>query len=131
MAETTVRREPIAAIRVAATREALDAAAWPADATVLRLAPDEVLLVDALDTTPPESDAIVFPDTGWVRFVLPGADGVEVMARCAAWPAPSVGLAQGLVAGIPAKVVVGDPWWILVPAALADEFDARLREVLG
>ena len=33
---------------------ALDAASWPADATELRLAPDEVLLLDVLDAAAPE-----------------------------------------------------------------------------
>ena len=131
MAEPTVSRSGVAAIRVVASPAALDASTWPADATVLRLAPDEILLVDALDTDPPEPDAIVFPDTSWVRFVLTPDDGVAMMAHAAAWPAPSAGMAQGLVAGIAVKVVVGDPWWVLVPAVVAAEFEQRLREGLA
>lgn len=128
--EPAIRGQAVAAIRVVSTADALDRASWPADATVLRTASDEALLVDVLDTDPPEPHAIVFPDTGWVRFVLTPAEGQVVMARSASWPPPTAGLGQGMVAGIPAKVVVGDPWWLLVPAALAEEFGARIREVL-
>lgn len=132
MADRTVVREVIAAVRVAADPIALDAATWPAGATALRLAPDEVLLVDALDVTAPEPHAIVFPDSGWVRFVLSPAEGAELLERSATWPPPSDGLAQGAIAGIAAKVVVSpDRWWVIVLAALADEFEERLAEVLG
>lgn len=131
MAELTVARQVVAAVRIAARPEALDSASWPADATVLRLAADEVLLLDALDAGPPEPDAIVFADMSWVRFVLGASSGREVMARAAAWPPPSQGLGQGMVAGIPVKLVVGESnWWFVVAAVIADEFDERLREVL-
>ena len=123
-------REAVAAVRVAATAEALDAARWPADATALRVAPDEVLLLDALDATPPEPHAIVFGDTGWVRFVLTPEQGRALMAGGAAWPPPAEGLGQGLVAGIPAKVhVADDRWWVLVQAVFVDEFEERVGEV--
>ena len=167
-----VRREAVATVRVAARAETLDGASWPGDATAVRLADDEVLVLDALETSPPEPDAIVFPDTGWVRFVLTPEAGAELMARAASWPPPvprldtGVGsdvssgsasasaLGQGMVAGIPVKLVVpagagagtepgsgtkpgsvgvsgGDgPWWFLVPAALADEFEGRLEDAL-
>ena len=131
MAEETVQRQVVAAVRIAARPEALDDASWSADATVLRLAADEALLLDALDAGAPEPDAIVFPDMSWVRFVLPAASGSEVMVRAAAWPAPSRGLGQGMVAGIPVKLVVGEAdWWFVVPAVVADEFEERLRDVL-
>ena len=89
MAEETVQRQVVAAVRIAARPGALDDASWSADATVLRLAADEVLLLDALDAGAPEPDAIVFPAMSWVRIVLPAASGSEGMARAAAWPAPS------------------------------------------
>ena len=124
--------EVIAAVRVAATPEALDAAGWPADATVLRTAPDEVLVVDALDVTAPEPHAIVFPDTSWVRVRLTPSEGVALLAAEATWPPPTAGLGQGMVAGVPAKVVVGpDEWWVIVPGAVAAEFGARVDAALG
>ena len=132
MAEIAVPREVVAAVRVAATPAALDAASWPADATALRLAADEVLLVDVLDAAAPEPHAIVFPDTGWVRFPLLPAEGADLLERAATWPPPASGLAQGAVAGIPAKVVVRpDRWWVIVQGVLADEFEERIREVLS
>ena len=130
MGDQIVRREVVAAVRVVAAAEHLDAASWPADATVLRTAPDEVLLIDALDASPPEPDAIVFPDTSWVRFVTSAAVGAAIMAASAAWPPPASGLGQGLIAGVPTKLVVGaEEWWLIVAAVVADEFDERLREV--
>lgn len=175
-----VRREAVATVRVAARAETLDGASWPGDATAVRLADDEVLVLDALETSPPEPDAIVFPDTGWVRFVLTPEAGAELMACAASWPPPvpqldagagsgsdvssgsgsgsASALGQGMVAGIPVKLVVGagagagaggvaelgsgtepgsvgvsgggGPWWFLVPAALADEFEGRLEDAL-
>ena len=179
-----VRREAVATVRVAARAETLDGASWPGDATAVRLADDEVLVLDALETSPPEPDAIVFPDTGWVRFVLTPEAGAELMARAASWPPPvprldtgadtgadadagagsgsasASALGQGMVAGIPVKLVIGagagagagaggvaelgsgtepgsvgvsgggGPWWFLVPAALADEFEGRLEDAL-
>lgn len=136
MAESTFRREVVATVRVAAAPDHLDAAGWPADATVLRTAVDEVLLLDALDATPPEPHAIVFPDMGWVRFVVSAADGREIMSRSATWPAPAAvsgpALGQGMVAGIPVKLVVDEAeWWFVVQAVVADEFEQRVREVLS
>lgn len=132
VAEFAVVRERIAAVRIAATPTALDAARWPADATELRLAPDEVLLLDVLDAAAPEPHAIVFPDTGWVRFVLSPAAGTRVFEGVATWPPPAHGLGQGAIAGIPAKVIVNtDCWWLVVQGVLADDFEDRLVEVLA
>lgn len=123
--------EVIAAVRVAASPEALDAAGWPADATALRIAADEVLVVDALDVTAPEPHAIVFPDTGWVRFRLTPVEGVALLEAAAAWPPPASGLGQGMVAGVSAKVVVGsDGWWVIVSGTVATEFGERVDAAL-
>ena len=131
MAESTVVREVVAAVRIAAAPAALDAASWPADATELRLAPDEVLLLDVLDAVAPEPHAIVFPDTSWVRFALSPEAGARVFEGAATWPAPTEGLGQGAIAGIPTKVVVdAHRWSFVVQGVLADEFEDRLAEVL-
>ena len=124
--------EVVAAVRIVAPAPSLDAASWPGGATVVRLASDEVLVVDALEVNPPDPDAIVFPDTSWVRHRLRPADGAVVMTGTASWPPPSTGAAQGMVAGVPAKVVVGpDQWWFLVPGVVAAEFADRIAGVLG
>lgn len=126
-----ITREVVDAVRIAADPAALDSATWPVDTTPVRIAADEILLLDAVDAAAPEAHAIVFPDTGWVRFVLGAADGAQLIAHAATWPAPIRGLAQGAVAGIAAKVIVGaERWWVIVPGAFADEFEARMTEVL-
>ncbi|MGB1505991.1 MAG: hypothetical protein ACPHIC_04155 [Acidimicrobiales bacterium] len=131
MAEFVVAGELVAAVRVVAVPEALDAATWPADATEMRLAPDEVLLLDVLDATAPEPHAIVFPDTGWVRFTLSPDVGAQLFEGAATWPPPSLGFGQGAIAGIPAKVFVeADCWSVVVPAGLASDFEDRLGGVL-
>lgn len=132
VADRAIVGEVVAAVRVAATPAALDTAVWPPDATALRLAADEVLLVDVLDVAAPEPHAIVFPDTSWVRFSFAPADGAELIARAATWPPPEAGLAQGAVAGVPVKLVVRpDGWWLIVHGVLADEFEERMHEVMS
>ncbi|MEM9202100.1 MAG: hypothetical protein AAGC53_10585 [Actinomycetota bacterium] len=129
MADIAVR-EVVTAVRIASTAEALDAAVWPADATPLRLAPDDVLLVGVRHVEAPEPHAIVFVDTGWARFRVSPIVGAELMRAGAAWPAPASGLGQGMILGVPAKLVVADgEWWVLVLGAVADEFEERLHEV--
>lgn len=122
----------VAAVRIVAPPPSLDAASWPGGATAVRVAPDEVLVVDALEVNPPDPDAIVFPDTSWVRHRVSPADGAAVMAGVASWPPPAAGVGQGMVAGVPAKLVVGpDEWWFLVQGVVAAEFGARVEAVLS
>jgi hypothetical protein len=103
----------------------LDAAVWPSDAIVLRIAPDEVL---ALSSAPPEiSDphAIVLLDDGFVGVWL----GAEVVERFCEWETPRhrPAFAQGAVAGLPAKVwFERDRVLVLVPASYAADLEERI-----
>lgn len=124
--------EVVAAVRIVAPPSSLDTAVWPGGATAVRVAPDEVLVVDALEVNPPDPEAIVFPDTSWVRHRLSPADGAAVMAGAASWPPPTAGVGQGMVAGVAAKLVVGpEEWWLLVQGVVAAEFGARIDAVLS
>lgn len=123
-------REALVATRLVASPGAIDAGTWPDESLVLRIAPDEVLVIGG--GTPRISDphAIVSPDTGWDGFRLAAPNAAVLMEQTAAWPLPAEGFAQGMVAGIPAKVWVGRmEVLVVVPGALADEFEARLDRV--
>jgi hypothetical protein len=124
--------ERIAGIRVVTTAEALDAARWSGDdVDVVRFAPDEAFGIGAtgvvIDGDP---DAIVEPEAGYVAALLDLTE-VATLAAHTEWPitgAEPVGsVAQGKIAGVPAKLLFGDPTILLTQAAYADELRSRLR----
>lgn len=125
---------PLAGLRIAATPAALDRARWPGDALVLRLAPDEALVLTAASSLDAgaldDAHAIVVRDRGWHGLWLPAADALELLERHADWapPAERPAVTQGLVAGIPAKVWLGvERALIAVAAPVAGTFAARVR----
>ena len=120
--------EPVDAWRVVADPAALDAARWDGDdVDVLRIAPDEALGIGASGVEVDDPDAIVEADAGFSVALL-GPELVTLGAHTD-WPIPEQpgALAQGKIAGVPAKLLVGDPTLLVVQTAYADE----LRERLG
>jgi hypothetical protein len=121
--------EPVEAVRVVATAAALDAAAWQGDdVDVLRIAPDEALGLGATGVVVDgDADAIIEPEAGFVVALLDPGD-LAIVAAHADWPLPAEAstLAQGKIAGVPAKVLGGDPGLLLVQTAYADELTRRL-----
>jgi hypothetical protein len=120
--------EPVEAVRVVAIAAALDAVRWDGDdVDVLRIAPDEALALGATGATVADRDAIVEPEAGFAVALL-DADDLATIAAHADWPLPrdAGSLAQGKVAGVPAKLVVGDPGLLVVQVAYADELERRL-----
>ena len=121
--------EPVAGIRVVAAPAALDGARWTgADVDVVRIAPDEALGLGATGVDVDDPDAIVEDEAGVVVALLDEGD-IRAVAEHTEWePSTATGeLAQGKVAGVPAKVVGGRPAVLIVQTAYADE----LRERLG
>lgn len=121
--------EPVAAVHVVASPAALDGARWTgADVDVLRTAPDEALGLGATAVEVDDPDAIVELEAGFVVALLDN-DDVRRVAAHTDWefPAATGELAQGKIAGVPAKVVAGRPTLLVTNAAYADE----LRERLG
>lgn len=125
---------PLAGLRVAATPDALDHARWPDDALVLRVAPDEALVLTAAtsldDGALGDAHAIVVRDHAWHGLWLPTAEAIDLVERHADWAAPAgrPAFTQGLIAGIPAKVWFGhERALIVVSAPVANTFAARLR----
>lgn len=120
----------IFATRIAATPQALDSAAWPDGALVLRLAPDEALVTPMLaDFHLSDPHAIVVSDSGFAGAWLAAAEALEVLQRCCEWQLPGhrPAFAQGAVAGIPAKLwFEEDRVFFLVPAPFAHDFQERV-----
>ncbi|HEY7968462.1 MAG TPA: hypothetical protein VID95_00620 [Candidatus Limnocylindrales bacterium] len=123
--------EPVAGVRVVAAPAALDGARWAGDdVEVLRIAPDEALGIGATGATVDgDPDAIVEPEAAFSVALL-DRDELAALAAHTEWPLPVDGqagtLAQGKVAGVPAKIVVGDPSLLVIQTAYADELERRL-----
>lgn len=119
--------EPLRGLRVVADPAALDTARWQGDdVTVLRFAPDDAFAIGAATVEVDDEDAIVEPEAGFVGAWLPVNDVLPHLE----WtlPAQRPALAQGSIAGVPAKlwlVADGDAL-LLTAAAYADELVGRL-----
>lgn len=122
--------EVVRGVRVVADAVTLDAIAWPSGAEVLRFAPDDALVLGAADVSGAgTTHAIVEPDTSWVQFRFDHAAFTRDVRPHIEWTVPTAAgsLAQGLVAGVPAKVLVGaDSVRVLCVAAYAHELAERL-----
>lgn len=119
--------ETFSGLRIVASPAALDGAVWPAGTTVLRLAADEVLVLgtDRVDLADP--NALVELETGWCGAEMERAVLEKWLEREAEWPAPDSGLGQGMAAGLPVKVWVGDERALLLTrGSLAAELQERL-----
>lgn len=130
--------ERLLAMRAVATAESLDRAAWPSDAVPLRIAPDEVLVIDATKAVVEDPDAIIEPERGYVGTICTVFDRPSVQGHTD-WPIPSDRgvLAQGKIAGVPAKVwtlprpagviqLDGDDFLLVVQTCYANELRSRL-----
>lgn len=119
--------ERLHGLRVVARPAALDAASIPRGATMLRIAPDDAIIADAAALIVDDPFAIVEPEYAFVHWRLTPEefDGVRNHIE---WPVPADGtLGQGLIAGVPAKILVGaDHVLLVVSAGLAHELSERL-----
>ncbi len=139
MAELRVEHPSV--VVVLGSSEACDTFEAPDGATPMRIAPRELMLVDAPDVAEervPSGSAPWVEDVSdaWVALVLEGVDAPAAFARLSELELPDDGWIQGEVAKAAAKVlVVGDRVTILVPAMLATHVEERIRvdaaEVLG
>jgi hypothetical protein len=123
--------EPLPGLRVVAEPGALDAASWTGDGqvTVLRIAPDEALAIGASGVDLDDEHAIVEPEPGFSGARLDPARLESVLAHVEfPLPAERPALAQGKVAGVPAKLLLDDDGALLVTqTAYAADLEARMR----
>jgi hypothetical protein len=115
--------------RIVATPAAIDRAGWPRGAVVLRIAPDDALVVGdgAIDVS--DDYSIIEPDTGWCALRLTEERALAILTHHAAWEPPRdrPALAQGMLAGLAAKVYLdGDRSMIIVATPFAAELEERL-----
>ena len=114
-------------LRVVAKSAALDAAELPDGATMLRIAPDDAIVVGAATLTLDDPFAIVEPEYAFVYWRLTSEE-VDEVTHHIEWPLPAAGqLGQGLIAGVPAKIMIAtDHVLMIVSAGLAHELLERL-----
>jgi hypothetical protein len=120
--------EPIRALRVAAAPATLDRLTWPDGAAVLRIAPDDLLVIGATLVVVGEA-GIIEDERGFVGWWLTADEVREQVLPHVEWPLPGgrPALAQGLVAGVPAKLWLGEDRALLLCAtAYAHELEERL-----
>lgn len=121
--------EPVPAWRVVAMPRALDAARWQGEGVaVVRIAPDEALGIAATAVDVDDPDAIVEPEAGvsFARLTPPEREDVVAHVEWDLPDGPAGTVAQGKVAGVPAKLVLGDPALLVVQTAYVDELRTRL-----
>jgi len=114
-------------VRVVAEPASLDRATWAGDGiTVLRFAPDDVFAIGATGVDIDDEHAIVEDEVGFVAVWL----DADVLEPHLEWPLPTErpALAQGSIAGVPAKLWLPDDGdaLLVTAAAYADELTSRL-----
>jgi hypothetical protein len=114
-------------LRVVADAAALDGARWTGDdVLVLRLAPDESLALGATAVDLDDEHAIVEAEAGFSAARV----WLDVVAAHIEWALPTArpALAQGSIAGVPAKLwLTDDGATLVVHAAYAADLQDRLR----
>ncbi len=122
--------EVLQGVRVVAAPEALDAARWGDQTVVLRFAADDAFAIGATDTDLADEHAIIVGETAFVGAWLTDDELDAWVIPHIEWPLPDCrpDLAQGFVAGVPAKLWLTEGSTLLLcPAAYAHELSERLR----
>jgi len=122
--------EAIKGRRVVAVPTAIDIAIWPPDAIVLRLAPDEVLVIGEGGLSINDRHAIIEEDSSLAALELSSSQARDLIARLCDWEWSTSGkpLSQGLMAAIPVKVwSEPDRVLVIVATSYIHEVEERLR----
>ena len=120
--------EPLPALRVVASPEVLDDVTVPDDHPMLRLASDDLLVIGAASVQV-VGEHLVVDEAGFVGWWLTPEEVREQIVPYVDWPLPTArpALAQGLIAGVPAKLwLAEDRALLLCAAAYAHELEERL-----
>ncbi len=117
--------------RVAATAAALDALRVPDGTAILRVAPDEAIVLGSGEIEVADPDAFVLEEGGLSVTRMNEGEALALLGAHADWQVPPTrpAFAQGLLAGIPVKLwLPGDGTALLLASrSLAAELDARLE----
>lgn len=120
--------EELTGLRIVASPEAIDSAVWPAGSIPLRIAADDVLLLNGTSAIIGDHHAILEPESTFQGRWLDRAVVEEWVAGNADWLLPAGdGFSQGMVAALPVKVwAAGSRALVIVPASFGAELAARL-----
>ncbi len=123
--------EPLVGWRIIADPAALDTAPWSEQSQVVRISPDDVFVIDGPPpTVPADAHTIITPEHGFSGVALTVDEVADVARRHIEWQLPSArpALAQGQIAGVPAKLVlhVDGSALLLVATAARHELEERL-----
>jgi hypothetical protein len=121
--------DPIQGLRVIAAPALLDGLAWPDGVTALRLALDDLLVIGANPGSLGDVAAIVEEERGYVGWWLTADELRDRVVPHVEWPLPAArpALAQGLIAGVPAKLWLAEErTFLFCAAAYAHEIAERL-----
>lgn len=121
--------EQISVLRIVATPQALDDVQTDPGTIAMRIAPDELLLIEADEVAVDDPHAIVFRDTAWAGLWLDAEESEQVFLEHCAWKLPDdrPTFAQGMVAHLAAKVwLEAERTLVVVPAPLAASLEERL-----
>lgn len=120
--------ELIPALRVVASPQVLDEVTWADGVVALRLAWDDLLVIGAASVEV-AGEHLVVDEAGFVGWWLTPEEVVAHVLPHVDWPLPTArpALAQGLIAGVPAKLwLTEDRALLLCAAAYAHELEERL-----
>ena len=121
--------EPLKGLRVVTSSEALDTAPWTDRVVMLRFAPDDAMILGASTLDVSGESAIVVDEAGYVGCWLSAQELTDHVLPQVDWSLPDERpvLAQGLVAGVPAKLWLTNHHSLLLCAApYAHELSERL-----
>ena len=123
--------EPLAGWRIVADPAALDSAVWPSGATPVRISPDDAFIIGGAEPTLDDPHAIVTPEHGFVAATLTADAVAHIAERFIEWQLPTErpALAQGQIAGVPAKLILHEDGsaLLLVATAAHHEIVERLE----
>jgi hypothetical protein len=134
LASELVRFTALVGWRIIADPAALDAASWPPDSRVVRISPDDVFVIGSGEPSiPGDPYAIVTPEHGFCGAALSVTQLADIGLHHIEWAVPGSGpaLAQGQIAGVPAKLVLHTDGsaLVLVACAAQHELEDRLNGV--
>jgi hypothetical protein len=121
--------EPLRGLRVVTSSEALDTVPWTDRVVVLRFAPDDVMVLGETHIDVSGEHTIVVDEAGFVGCWLSAQELTDRVLPHVDWSLPDERpvLAQGLVAGVPAKLwLTTDRSLLLCAAPYANELSERL-----
>jgi hypothetical protein len=120
--------EHLVGLRVVAKPAVLEATNWPTAATVLRIAADDVFVINVATIEVADEHAIIEPETAFVGWELSPAEFEHHFHHHLEWQIPPQRpvFVQGLAAAVPMKALVQeDNVLVLCTAAQAHELAER------